>query len=73
MSGGDGDNFIGPMLAGFRMVFAVCCVGGWRWLWGLSGSGCCDERHSVLVCVSTTWCVTSVWLLYGRVLVDKSA
>lgn len=49
-------------------------VGELRWLlvWQ-SGSRCCDERHSVLVCVQVIECVKSVWLLHGRVLVDKGA
>lgn len=55
-------------------MWLVVVVGELRWLlvWR-SGSRCCDERHSVLVCVQVIECVKSVWLLYERVLVDKSA
>ena len=44
-------------------MWLVVVVGGFRWLLvRQSGSRCCDERHSVLVCVQVTWCVKSVWL-----------
>lgn len=55
-------------------MWLVVVVGELRWLlvWQ-SGSRCCDERHSVLVCVQVIECVKSVWLLHGRVLVDEGA
>ena len=45
-------------------MWLVVVVGELRWLlvWQ-SGSRCCDQRHSVLVCVQVIGCVKSVWLL----------